>query len=236
MNLSKFNDATKINVVGLARSGQHGVVNWLFQQFDCSLFLNNYYARPHNSSVYDPVWFMREKMVGVLNGDSGLKPSVLGFGLEGSIDRATASANFSVAVVRDIKNHVASLVKHPTLNPNWDEFFEEWKKYANKALEVSDAHDPKMMLVEFPAWAINRHYRELAASVFSIKSGLFFEYTDSGKESVMASGGGSSFDKQNFDGKASQMDVLNRWRDVKLPPIPKDVLSLNDALYPQIYE
>lgn len=38
MNPDKYTQATRLNVVGLARSGQHGIVNWLFQQFNAALF------------------------------------------------------------------------------------------------------------------------------------------------------------------------------------------------------
>ena len=232
MNLNKFSDATKINVVGLGRSGQHGIVNWLFQQFDCSLFLNNY----HHPHTYDAVWFQREKMLGAFKGDIGIKPSVLGFGLEGSIDRANSSSNVSVIVLRDIKNHVASLVKHPTLKPDWDEFFEEWIKYAKHSIGEYPLLGRQTVCISFPYWATSQYYREDHMNFIETKLGIAIEYTDKGKQSVMASGGGSSFDKRKFDGEAHKMDVNNRWKSVKLPPISSEVLDLNDKIFPEIYE
>ena len=127
MNYQSKLDKT-FEVVGIPRSGQHAIVTWLMANLPSpSLFINN-----STSIRPDECWYRggRRIMMGMHE-----KPQVLGIGLEGDASAADGSDSPSVFVIRDIKNHMASLIKHKTLKiANWKAFFRRWEAYAELAL------------------------------------------------------------------------------------------------------
>ena len=57
-----------------------------------------------------------------------------------------------------------------------------------------------------------------------------FYFTDIGLNSVPRFGGGSSFDLQRFDGKAQEMDVLNRYQQYEDHPVYKQYMEDKEAV------
>ena len=89
-----------ININGYLRSGQHGIAGWLLSQLPCaSVFLNN--LGPMGA---DRIWYE-----GTDESDGSLLVAV---GLEGCYRRHFNHPHPTVFVVRDIKNHIASIIKH----------------------------------------------------------------------------------------------------------------------------
>ncbi len=214
-------------VVGIPRSGQHAIATWLMAQMPSpSLFINNSTCiRP------DEVWFKNGRRH---QGDINGKPQVLGVGIEGAASAADATDNLSVFVVRDIKNHMASLIKHRTLETNWPQFFKRWGVYARLAIGWTEKKYPHLV-VPFSTWHTSGNLRFALYQQFEELLGIRCIYNDAARKDVMASGGGSSFDGQKFVGCGDKMDVLQRYKRVNLPPIPEELLELNTEVFGDIY-
>ncbi len=223
-----------LNVVGYQRSGQHGVAGWIMANLPSpSVFLNN--LGPMGA---DRLWYVNGERV---KNPPEENPKTVVRGLEGCYRRANDSPHLTLFVVRDIKNHMASIIRHPRFSPSWPEFFRIWEEYANIL-----SGDPPVDLdcsyigVSFPHWFTSEHYRD---NVFyditvcgNIEGGHYDDYADAGRNAMMASGGGSSFDSEKYRGRASEMAVLSRYKEVNLPPIPDRLLDLNEDLFGDIYE
>lgn len=218
-----------LNVVGYQRSGQHGVAGWIMANLPSpSVFLNN--LGPMGA---DRLWYVDGERVNSIPSEL---PVVVARGLEGCYRRANGSKLLSVFVVRDIKNHMASIIKHPRFSPSWDEFFGFWEEYAKILVDgLPEDADSEGFGISFPDWFTSRHYRR--GMFYKIEDELDINsgYLDAGMNAMMASGGGSSFDKESYRGNASQMAVLSRWKEVDLPPIPDRLLELNTEAFGDIY-
>jgi len=230
MNVEGHNCQAALNLVGYQRSGQHGVANWLMANLPSpSVFLNNL-----GTMGADELWYVNEKRVAdVPNKD----PVVVVRGLEGCYKRPANSEYPSLFIVRDIKNHMASIIKHLRFFPQWPEFFRIWEEYA----QLLDGHIfdgmGQFVPISFPHWFLSSDYRkETFTTIEGFLPAYPLKYTDAGRDDMMASGGGSSFDLENYRGRASQMAVLSRYKDVSLPEIPSHLLELNERLFGDIYE
>jgi hypothetical protein len=194
-----------------------------------SVFLNN--LGPLGA---DRLWYVDGKRTGT---DPKTNPVVVARGLEGCYRRAKGSPHLTLFVVRDIKNHMASIIRHPRFSPKWPEFFRIWEEYANiLAGGLPDDSESKGFAIGFPHWFTSRYYRANVYYDVAEWLDLNVEYKDAGLNDMMASGGGSSFDSEKYRGRASQMAVLSRYKSVELPPIPQRLLDLNEDLFGEFYE
>ncbi len=114
----------------------------------------------------------------------------------------------TVLVLRDPFNLLASRLAKPAplldlLEP-W-EVLDAWEVYAEEFIGATSFLDSKVT-VNFNSWFLDREYRQTVALQ------LGFPFTDAGINIVPKAGGGSSFDLLHYDGRASQMRVLDRWR------------------------
>ena len=115
----------------------------------------------------------------------------------------------NVLVLRDPFNHLAS-----TMRFYGGEFTEEcgehvmclWKQYAREVLGKT-TYLPNRICISYNQWFSSREYRDQVGSWFGVKN------TDEGLNAVSPNGGGSSFDKSAYHGKAQAMPVLNRWTE-----------------------
>lgn len=215
-------------LVGMPRSGQHGIATWLMGNLPSpSLFINN-----RTSIRPDNIWYIDGKR---RTANFKSIPKFTGIGLEGPYTLASMSTLPTVFVIRDVKNHIASLIKHKTLNVNWDDFFETWSGYAKMALD-DVATDYPHLVIPFSSWHCSRPFREDHWEFFKSMMGFEGPYNDNTRNDVMASGGGSSFDGQRFIGCADKMKVLERYKSVKLPLIPDNILEMNEGIFGDIYE
>jgi hypothetical protein len=84
-----------------------------------------------------------------------------------------------------------------------------WTRYARAVKALLDKMDSRPIVpILFDPWFEDPQYRR------SIERKLLLEESDEGLQVVTNYGRGSSFDLRDFQGKAQQMDVLNRWKTV----------------------
>ena len=120
---------------------------------------------------------------------------------------------FSILILRDPFNYFASKLKAMSipnqrakrafkipLTPDSKGYLQElWKDYAREYL------DGNHMNISYNKWFSDESYRK------DLSEKLFLEYNEDSLDEVSKYWRGSSFDKMEYDGKASDMDVLNRY-------------------------
>jgi hypothetical protein len=215
---------------GMKRSGIHGVVGWLRAQ-ERFVFLNN--AIPilpvlrGEKEIPQPQdfesWLGRELPPRRIPFPAPLKRLLFGrsallVGLEDHdpcvrLFRADPANLTNLLVLRDPANLLASRIRkassmdHPAYPRErgalMDRVVANWKKHAREFLGTT-AHLANRVNVYFPRWFADPAYR----AEVSARLGLTFD--DSGFSAVAGEGGGSSFDGTLFDGRASEMNVLDR--------------------------
>lgn len=224
MIVKNFNAKRAITVVGYPRSGQHAISHWLFCQYpELGLFLNNY-----SENIHTKVWYAHGEQH--INRPLKSTPiTLLGFGLEGNIDRPILLELPRVIVIRDIKNNLASLLKHGGICHK--EYVMSWKKFILHAMGIESFCVAPNVVVNFPKWHMDVDYRRDIFGEICKMIGINVKFTDAGRNFVTGSGGGSSFDKNKFKNTASQMDILNRYKHFKdhekMKNLPKELLRLN---------
>lgn len=202
--------------LGMARSGLHAVGNWIRLQHG-------------DITYYNDVKIEDNKFTGgVLC--HGKTATFLGFEdfdmQEWEKNRfperlARFERVYAIIVMRDIRNWLASCYKAYRVNKGirWrrrmienlggkDGRIARWVRLMAEYLGQGMISNP--VPVSFNKWFVDREYRQVLATALDVP------FTDEGKDTVYASGrfggGGSSFDQKRFDSRASEMDILNRWR------------------------
>lgn len=79
-----------------------------------------------------------------------------------------------------------------------------WKGYYELYLNPP----PNVHIIIFDKWFMDINYRK------EISKSLEIEFTDLTLNKVAKAGGGSTFDKLEFDGRAQEMNVLNRYKQM----------------------
>ena len=82
---------------------------------------------------------------------------------------------------------------------------ERWKQYAKEFLrDTRFIQDP--ICVSFNHWFASESYRRVLSRTFGL------EFTDAGLQVVAYDGAASTFDRMDYDGRAQEMPVMDRWR------------------------
>lgn len=173
-------------VFSMKRSGQHAIINWMMAQSKGSRHFNN--CKIKNKVIVTK----RGKRI-----KDGGHLTICNFE-DRPIGMPFERAKY-VVILRDPFNLVASRLRstHPKMGTKMQM---PWKQHVKKALV-----DKRVIDVNYNEWFKDVEYRRQLAD----RLGLNF--TDAGLNRVPKIGG-SSFDRHRYDGKAQQMDVLNRWK------------------------
>ena len=116
----------------------------------------------------------------------------------------------TVLVLRDAFNTYASVWhgKRRMRNRLHGFYREQWKVYAREFLGETSFLPENTVKISFNAWFGDGGYRrEMAAR-------LGLDHVDRGRDEVSSDGGGSSFTGREFQDRARDMAVLERWRQV----------------------
>lgn len=110
-----------------------------------------------------------------------------------------------------------------------------WPIYAREFLGETNYLGDSKIAVDYNAWFRSEGYRaELCCK-------LGVPFSDVGLQEVPRHGDGSSFDKREYDGRAQEMKVLERWESyIGLPEytalFDEKILDLAERTYPELTE
>lgn len=230
MNLD---DIDLIVFLSVPRSGHNAVMNWFMSQMTtrCTFYSTS-------EGVNDPqlrkkkFQSRKKKNVVVYNEDGESDIEVL----NAEIVKLTNLPNLQktpfvsekrvlpIIILRSYRNHVASLMNAERIGDgNVARYRECWLEHANAVKGgLCD-------FILFDRWFVDENYRKSICDRY----GLVF--TDKGKQDIPRIGApSSSFDQCKFDGKAEEMNVLERWKQVdqaRLANMTKATQQLENEIF-----
>ena len=176
-----------MNILGLRRSGNHAVINWILGHYDGAIHYNNCYIE-NNKITYGP------KAIKVWPGPAKQK-------LYSFEDLTPEKLTEKIIILRDPFNTFASRFQRLLQDRNNFYYTVDkkmvnlWKNYATQ----------NCLIINFNKWLKNLEYRKELSKNFGI-------FTDKNKNYISEFTLGSSFDNYKFQGKAQEMNLENRWR------------------------
>lgn len=177
---------------GQKRSGHHAIIDWIFK--------NKSYCHYNNCNLKKS-----ESIIG--SGD------IVVASFEGAIPNYDWKSNQSVKclVLRNPYNMYASRLelKIRTKDDDWDSCLEpkKWIDHAKEFIGDTCLLGSSINIC-YDRWFADIKYRKHLSNLFAVESSDLLA-------SVSSFGGGSSFDGLSYNGRAHEMDVLNRWRKFK---------------------
>ncbi|WP_375262393.1 hypothetical protein [Palleronia sp.] len=214
----------EIQVLGMSRSGNHAVCNWIFNQADApKLFLNCAEGKTDPFATCRPFsegqrgW--REAPERSVPPGAGGDRALLMHSYEDSwfahaFSRpleahhdewlAESRRRVRLLILRDPFNLFASRLKMGA-ELSVPVARKMWKQHAREALGDTRKVKDKVVVL-YNRWATDRDYRR------SIAGELGLTFTDAGADEVPQTMGGSSFDGTSFHGRAAEMPTQDRWK------------------------
>jgi hypothetical protein len=182
----------------MRRSGHHAIMHWILTQAKTPII--------HYNNVTDPSKRYNCRKMSYYTHKSNKAKIALSFeNFEIPNDN-----KFKVIMFRDIYNYLASVYKNNSncnigIKPCPPQKYEIelWKDYCK--LYLSNPENTVFIL--FNKWFEDIEYRK------NICESLGIKFTDEGKQDIIYHGKGSSFDFLKYNGKAEQMNVLERYKE-----------------------
>src|SRR5215203_435901 len=220
---------TEIRDVGMSRSGNHSIINWILSQAPGrTCFLNcaepgyNPFATARPRTPELPGWRapydgfdVKAELAGRLSRKDLLvhsyEDTFLGPFRKPENERrheewvGRSSRRIDLLILRDPRNLFASRLAS---GYGWldDELVARiWAQHAREFLGLRRNLRQERLMVSFNDWVASRSYRQRLAEALGLK------FDDRAAHKVPAAAGGSSFDGTAYDGRAEQMPVLQRW-------------------------
>lgn len=213
----------------MSRSGNHAILHWIFQQAQGrACFLNcvepktNPFvtARPMHderrcSVNYQPFDLEREaagelspKDLLIYSYEDCFLSMICHPDFESRHDEfvGPSKRRVDVLILRDPFNLFASRWRSTYSGVKPRTSIRIWTQHARQFLGERNHVTQEFLPISYNRWIGDPDYRR------SLADWLQIPFTDAGFDTVPATGGGSSFDERRFDGEATRMDVLRRWR------------------------
>ncbi len=219
--LSKVVNKKEIRVVGLRRTGNHGIINWIKSQNSGEVWhLNNILVKQNPYRVnyhHFPEERWRREALGNFSLKECLIYSYEDWSLEQIADPhfekkhdlyfGKSETRYDILILRDPFNLLASRFKRNYMNvkENHQTVEQLWIAYAKEFLGQTQHLKYNKICINYNQWFLDVEYRK------QISEKLGLQFSDEGFSKVKG-GGGSSFDSRNYDGQAYKMDVQNRWK------------------------
>lgn len=188
-------------VCGLERMGSHAIINWM-----ASNMTNNHVIHFNNIRGEAKDKYQAATELNYHNPDL---PAchIYSFERQNPLHIFALAGETKILIVRDIFNWLASwLYSGRALNEGTMKTYERCLDCVKDWVNMPNGKDVNFLPISFNDWFEHSEYREDTAIRLGMPS------HDKGLQEVLSIGAGSSFDKTKFDGKAQQMDVLNRWK------------------------
>ena len=245
---SEIINQKEIRVVGMRRTGNHALIQWIAQQQPGEFcHLNNvaagknpYRHKADNLRRYHPEHLKMSAVYRQQANGALIKRDCLLYSYEDwSLAQIThprfersrelylgkSAQRYDVLILRDPFNLFASRLKQNFVATKAkDSMTQMWLAYAREFVGQSSHLSPNRVCVSYNAWVSSQDYRRQLANQLSLP------FSDAGRAQVSAIGGGSSFDGTSFSGQASTMDVNNRWRAFAEEPTFRQLFQ-NEALW-----
>lgn len=240
----------ELRIVGLRRSGNHAIINWILNQEagetcwlnDLRMRKNPFYWKYKALQKYHPQYQekterLRQDMSGRFTPKDCLAYSFEDYELAEVVNNRFADRHdlyfgksqkkYDVLILRDPYNLMASRLKSGkvSVRPTNKTATDLWIAYAKEFLGETQILTNEKVCISYNHWFSDPAYRKVIAQQLQL------EFSDAGVDNVATQGGGSSFDGQNLDGKATSMDVLNRWRQFADDPAFQSALSEEAIAY-----
>jgi hypothetical protein len=220
--------------VGLKRSGNHAVINWIGQQFpgDRVYFLNNCrplenpYNTKHSEDSAETIIFHNYRInrhTQRFDDKDCLLYSYENRSLS-EVHNEVARNNhdawvgqslnrYDILLLRDPFNLIASCLQRDLNQGQNEENLQDrylrlkslWIEYAREFIGETNYLLSNKTVISFNSWKADKAYRRQLAE------NLGLEFTDAAVDEVLPVGGGSSFDERQFDGAGGSMELGKRW-------------------------
>lgn len=244
----------EIRFVGLRRSGNHAVLNWIAGLFDGPIcFVNDISNQPYvgDDQRCDPLPSIMNERKASLSDDHYLRlisfedtrlVAIKSETFSKLFDSQASQKRIDIILLRDPYNTFASRLKLKRDQPNnpFTKFMlkpcglplpELWKRYAHEFIGTTNHLERDKISINFNRWVVDESYRwELCEQIGG-------DFRDDHKEQIPFYGFGSSFNHLEFNGWASHMQLDRRWRefvnDDEYSSLFCDptVLELSDAIF-----
>ena len=207
-------------IIGLKRSGNHAIINWLYKMIPNYIHLNNMKISDINKKNYYSFKKNDDKIIDTNYCDKKWIPFtiknnlIISFEDKDLVHLKSAITNFCndlkishnvIIILRSPLNNFASFWQiYKTDKSLLINLIERWKLYAIESLEKLYFNDA--CLIVYDKWFNDVKYRERLASELGLK------FDDSNLNSIFKHGV-SSFDGYNYINSAQNMDVLNRCKN-----------------------
>ena len=222
----------EIRVIGLKRSGNHGIITWIRRHYNEYVrHLNNvsplknpyrqlYEHYPKDELKREAKGIFSKKECLIYNHENYTLESITNHTFEKKHDLYLGKSHtrYDLLILRDPYNLFASILKgqrnqnkfnyiytHPK---NQKTIAELWLDYAKEFLGETNYLKHNRVMVNYNQWFSEQDYRR------NISTKLGLDFNDTGFNIVKKYGNGSSFNGTEFDNKVSKMDVLNRWQEL----------------------
>lgn len=230
-----------IVLFGIKRAGNHMLLDWIINQHaGRNFFLNDLSHGNIKKTIFNDLKSNRLPSHGnIINGRDASVGGINLF-LE-SYEDVTPSIKYhksvssdqkhTIVVIREFRNWICSLYKmfkDKDLNKALEKFIPLWISYAEMYI-----NDRDFTFVLYDKFISSKEYRDSIAGII----GVDFR-DDSSLERISSYGWASSFDGNRMDGRASEMDVTNRYKEfeadewyLKIMYENKYVLEMNERIF-----
>lgn len=209
-------DCDVLVVVGMRRTGNHAVINWIKEQCEGSfLFFNNINPQcsPFSARMTEHKIGFSGKPLLVFSYEDQPSVAIDSLPLEEALKKYCRSPTTScrtILILRDPYNLFASRLK------KWPEILHDptarekmvglWKDYAQEfgAARARGENRP-LISINYNHFILSEMYRK------ELSNELGLNFSDEGLQHIPVYGHGSSFDVSNFERAAVNLDVTTRW-------------------------
>jgi hypothetical protein len=221
----------ELRVIGLSRSGNHAIINWILNQakgrtcfLNCAEGKTNPFvsARPLHHGLpyaanYSKFNLEQEQAGAFITKDlliHSYEDSFLGYVCHPVFEQhhdqwvGKSSQRYDVLILRDPFNLFASRKRagDALAGVTPATAIRIWMQHAREFMGPPRYLNQTRILINYNRWATERCYRQKLAMQLGV------DFTDAGINTVPATAGGSSFDGSRYNGAARQMKTLERWK------------------------